>query len=235
MPILRDIPVALSAEEVVASQGRKQLRPEWLLEAKQAITMGQGLWEPQAVYDWFDVSAVNGEEVHLCHPAQAGVEATLHLGPHAPLLHGARQALVGVGTIGPALSQKVQELQAAGDSLASFFLDTAGVMALGAVGTRLRCLVEEAAAAQAWGVSKALAPGSLVGWHLRGQRDLCALLPLDAIGVRLNDYCVLEPHKSFSTLIGLGPGYTRSKVGSVCEYCALQDTCWRRRPSEDPS
>jgi len=72
-----------------------------------------------------------------------------------------------------------------------------------------------------------------VGWPLRGQRELCSLLPLDEIGVHLNKYYVLEPHKSFSSLIGLGPGYESGQVGSICKYCALRDTCWRRR--EEPS
>ncbi len=103
------------------------------------------------------------------------------------------------------------------------------MVALGAVGEAMRCLAEEAAAERGWGVSPSLSPGSLVGWPLRGQRELCALLPLDEIGVRLNSHCVLEPHKSVSALIGLGPDYESGHVGSVCKYCALQDTCWRRR------
>jgi len=113
-------------------------------------------------------------------------------------------------------------------------------MALGMIGQRLRLLVEERAAAASshvrsgagWGVSPSLSPGSLVGWPLRGQRELCALLPLADIGVRLNQYCVLEPHKSVSMVVGLGPGYESHEVGSVCHYCALRDTCWRRRESE---
>jgi len=72
-----------------------------------------------------------------------------------------------------------------------------------------------------------------VGWPLRGQRELCGLLPLEQIGVRLTSHSVLEPHKSVSALVGLGPDYPSARVGSVCKYCALQETCWRRR--EDPS
>ena len=93
--------------------------------------------------------------------------------------------------------------------------------------------LEETAADMGWGVSPSLSPGSLVGWSLRGQRELCGLLPLESIGVELNTHCVLEPHKSTSGIIGLGPGYETNKVGSACKYCALQNTCWRRR--RDPS
>ena len=142
---------------------------------------------------------------------------------------GAARALVAVGTLGPALEERAGALQRQGEPVLSYLLDSAGVLALGAIGEALRCLAEETAAQAGWGLGAALAPGSLVGWALEGQRALCGLLPLDQVGVRLSDYCVLEPHKSFSVLIGLGPGYDARHVGSVCKLCALQDTCWRRR------
>ena len=239
MFILSDIPVALEAKEILAMRGRRRVQPGLLRDAEAAITLGQSLWQPAAVYDWFDVLEVAGEEVRLapsCNGQEVEAEPTetvLHIGPKAHLLAGAQRALVAVGTIGPALEARVQELQAAREVLDSYLLDSAGVVALGAVGEALRCLAEEAAAAEGWGVSPALSPGSLVGWPLTGQRALCGLLPLAEVGVELNGFCVLEPHKSFSSLIGLGPGFHSGKVGSVCKYCSLQDTCWRRR--EDPS
>ncbi len=222
MPILRDIPIVLNPEAVVAAP-----RPELLRAAEAAIALGQTLWQPMALYDRFELRAVEGERVALAYPS--GAEAILQVGPHADLLIPAVQVLVSVMTIGPALERRVHELQAAGQGLQSYLLDNVGVLALGAVGEAIRCLAEEAAAAQGWGVSPALSPGSLVGWPVQGQRELCALLPLAEIGVHLNEYCVLVPHKSVSVLIGLGPGYQARHVGSLCRYCALQDTCWRRR------
>jgi hypothetical protein len=185
------------------------------------------------LYDWFEVDAVEGERVILSSASQGGQQSTLRIGPKADLLRGAERALVSVVTIGSELERRVHELQAAGEGLRSYLLDSAGVVALGAVSEAIRCLAEEAAADHEWGVSPSLSPGSLVGWPLVGQRELCALLPLDAIGVQLNSHCVLVPYKSVSGLIGLGPGYGASRVGSVCKYCSLRNTCWRRR--EDPS
>jgi hypothetical protein len=228
MPILRNIPVALTTEQVIASGGRKPNRPELIQQAEEAIALGRTLWQPVAIYEWFDVEAVEGEQVHLREPA-----ASLHIGPKAHLLTSAQRVLVSVVTIGSALEQRVHELQTAGDIVEAYLLDSAGVVALGAAGETMRCEAEETAAELGWGVSPSLSPGSLVGWSVRGQRELCALLPLDEIDVRLNKHCVLEPHKSASGLIGLGPGYETDKVGSVCKYCALQKTCWRRR--KDPS
>jgi hypothetical protein len=229
LPILRDVPVELKPENIMPSRGKRRVQPALLRDAAEAIALGRTLWQPAAVYDWFDVHTLDGEHVTLVSANGAGTETTLHIGPKADLLVGAARVLASVITIGPALEQRVEELLAAGENLKAYLLDSAGVAALGCAGEAVRCVVEEAAAAQGWGVSPSLSPGSLMGWSLRGQRDLCALLPLEDIDVQLNEYCVLVPHKSASSLVGLGPGYDSAHVGSVCRFCALQDTCWRRR------
>ena len=233
MPILRDIPIALTASDVLAGNRKRQFHPQLVSRAEEMIALGATLWQPAAIYDRFQIQRVAGEHVYLLPAADSGQPVDLHVGPRADLLQRAQEALVAVGTIGPALEQEVERLQGEGECLESYLLDSAGVVALGAVGEAVRSLAEEVATARGWGVSPALSPGSLVGWPLRGQRELCSLLPLEEIGVRLNEYYVLEPHKSFSSLIGLGPGYESGQVGSICKYCALQATCWRRR--EDPS
>jgi len=253
MPILKDITINLTIEELLAAQGRNEHQPALMAAAEEAIALGRTLFAPVAIYDEFEVRGVAGERVELAVDG-----AGLAVGPKADLLAPAKRLLVAVYTIGPALEARVGELYRAGEPLLSYMLDCAGVMALGMIGQRLRLLVEERAAAASsnmyvaaassnmyvaaasshvrsgggWGVSPSLSPGSLVGWPLRGQRELCALLPLADIGVRLNQYCVLEPHKSVSMVVGLGPGYESHEVGSVCHYCALRDTCWRRRESE---
>jgi hypothetical protein len=227
MAILRDVTINLTAEELLAAQGRNEGRAGLMAAAEEAIALGQTLFAPVAVYDEFEVRGVAGERVEL-----AVDTASLTVGPKADLLAPAKRLLMAVYTIGPALEARVGELYGAGKPLLSYMLDCVGVMALGVVGERVRRLAEERAAGRGWGVSPALSPGGLVGWPVQGQRELCALLPLADIGVRLNQYCVLEPHKSVSLVVGLGPGYDSHEVGSVCRYCALRDTCWRRRGGE---
>jgi len=251
MPILRDVAITLTVEELLSAQGRNEHQPGLVVAAEEAIALGQILFTPAAVYNEFEVNDVTGDRVSLNIEEQSSKGAReqggispapllpcssaplgLTVGPKADLLAQAKRLLVAVYTIGPALERQVSELYMAGEPLLSYMLDCVGVMALGLVGERLRRLAEELAAGRGWGVSPALSPGSLVGWPVQGQRELCALLPLADIGVRLNKYCVLEPHKSVSLVIGLGPGYESHQVGSVCHYCALKDTCWRRRERE---
>lgn len=233
MPVIHDIPIELNVNDIIASHSRKPIRAGLLNDAQESLTLGQSLWQPLAIYDRFEVREITGECVRLALLPGSDEDTSLQIGPKAHLLQEAEEVLICVGTLGPALETEVHRLQAAGDNLRSYFLDSAGVVALGAVGETLRCLAEEVAVERGWGVSAALSPGSLVGWPLKGQKDLCALLPLDQIGVRLNGHHVLEPHKSFSSLIGIGPGYDSAKVGSVCKYCALKNTCWRRREDSE--
>lgn len=248
MPILRDVAISLTVEELLMAKGQNERQPGLVAAAKEAIALGQTLFTPAAVYEEFEFHDVTEERVHLCIGEQRSKGASeqggispasllpcssaplgLTIGPKADLLAQAKRLLVAVYTIGPALEARVSELYRMGEPLLSYTLDCVGVMALGLVGERLRRLAEELAAGRGWGVSPALSPGSLVGWPVQGQRELCALLPLADIGVWLNEYCVLEPHKSVSMVIGLGPDYESYEVGSVCHYCALKDTCWRRR------
>jgi hypothetical protein len=227
MPVLRGQSITLTPEEIIASPNKSRIRPAMLQSAKEAIALGQSLWQPSVLYDWFDVVSVDGQHVTLS--SQQGADGVLHVGRKADLLAPAQRAVVSAVTLGPALEEKVDELQSAGDSMMAYLLDSAGVVALGHAGESLRCLIEETAVDLGWGVSPSLSPGSLVGWSLRGQRELCALLPLQEVGLRLTAHSILQPHKSATSLIGLGPGYDSPHVGSVCKYCALQDTCWRKR------
>jgi hypothetical protein len=147
----------------------------------------------------------------------------------------ARIALISVGTIGDDLDAAVQALAKNGDMLGAYFLDSAGVVALSEVGRAVRETAEAEAGRREWGVSPSLGPGTLAGWPLTGQKELWDFLNADpatgpaALGISLSQSGVLKPHKSATGLIGLGPGYRTRKVGSVCGFCQLRDTCWRRR------
>lgn len=223
MPIEKDFTVELSLDGILLSQGRAAEKPDIRDACVRAHEELGGLLRPAVVYGYFPVGGV--EEGRLL------LDGTImDTGPHTmELLEGASMVMAGVSTIGPALEARVAELNDAGDIIAGYVLDCAGVIALSGVGDRLRRIVEDEAAGRGWGVGDNLAPGSLVGWHMRDQRKLCSLLDMESVGVRLSDSNVLVPHKSASSLIGLGPGYRSKKIGSVCRFCNLRDTCPSRK------
>ena len=229
MPVLSDIKIDLNAREVVLAlhQGRKA-PPELIDQTQEIIEQYKSLLHPLAIYKWVRVLGVNGEKV-LLDTGRDGNKLRINIGPHCDLMSKAELALVSVVTIGGELDECVRDLNKSDHILEAYLLDSVGVVALAQIEEVIRSLAEKEAKSRGWGVGYALAPGSLRGWPLEGQADLCGLLPLEQINVRLSDSNILIPFKSASGIIGIGPNYQSKKVESICQFCTRADTCWQRR------
>lgn len=221
--VVRGIPLEISLDELLRVSGDAASQPAIRAAAEWAIARALELAEPAGVYRWVPVSHLEGSALVL----EGG--HTLHIGEKADLLRPAREVLVFAETIGPRLEEAVRACFRESRALEGYLLDCAGVLALACAGDYFRRMAEEEAAQRGWGVSLFTAPGSLVGWPLHGQKELCALLDLGSIGVTLSPSHVLQPGKSASGLIGIGPGFRARRVGSPCRFCQIADTCWRRR------
>lgn len=223
MPVIRDMPVVVSIEEVLRRQTNGKPSEAVLATAQWAIDRATELIEPASAYAVLVSEGVDGEHLLL----QGGVR--LRLGPHADLVAPAHRLILSVTTIGPRLETEVRRLMAGTDVLKGYMLDCAGVVAVGQASMAIRELVEQMAREEDWGVGPSVYPGSPMGWTVTGQRDLVRLVPVDEIGVTLTPSCMLVPQKSSSGLIGIGPGYEAAQVGTLCHWCSLRDSCWRRR------
>ena len=229
MPVLKDVEINLDPRSVALALYRGKKVPEKIVEEiGKAIEQSHDLIHPVALYRWLKVEGVEGERLLLAREDGSGT-AELGMGPHAELMAKAELALVSVVTIGGELDRVVVELNKAGKLLEAYLLNCVGVVALAEVDEAVRKYAEKEAKARAWGVSASLAPGSLEGWPIEGQFELCSLLFLDEIGAHLNESGVLVPISSASSLIGIGREYTAERVGSVCGLCMRAETCWRRR------
>ena len=229
MPILTHMEINLDPKEVVLALHQGKRAPEELVvEARETLEECQGLLQPRAVYEWIEVQRVQDEHVFL-RSSKHDQPIGLMLGPHADLMSNARRALVAAMTIGDRLEDYIDHCNKKGDILKAYLADSIGVVALAQVGDVIRHIAETEAQSLGWGVSPSLAPGSLQGWPLTGQRDLYSLVDTGQIGVTLTESGVLKPFKSVLSMIGMGPGYPDKKVGAVCHFCSRADTCWRRR------
>jgi hypothetical protein len=235
---LTDITVVIDPEMILLAlhQGQRARHPDMEGEMQAAVERARRLIRPAAALAWGRVDQVAGERVTLSSEIGGRPrQATLTLGPHADLMAAAKIALISVGTIGDELDKAVADLNGKGDLLGAYFLDSAGVVALAEVGRAVRERAEREAARHEWGVSPSLGPGTLAGWPLEGQRELWGFLDnadghgAAALNIVLSESGVLKPHKSATGLIGLGAEYGSRRVGSVCGFCQLRKTCWRRR------
>ncbi|MDJ0781756.1 MAG: hypothetical protein QNJ22_07275 [Desulfosarcinaceae bacterium] len=236
--LLTDVSIAIDPAAVLLTLNRGRRIDRLNADMAAAVTTARRLIRPAAAMAWVRVTSVTAETVTL-DSMEAGSRhaVSLNIGPHADLMAAAVIALISVGTIGDDLDAAVRELNHKGELLQAYLLDSAGVVALSEVGRAVREQAEAEASRRNWGVSPSLGPGTLDGWPLTGQRGLWGFLESDgpagaaAIGITLGENGVLTPHKSATGLIGLGAAYRSRRVGSVCGFCQLRHTCWRRRNS----
>lgn len=161
--------------------------------------------------------------------SDTGQAAHLTLGWSASFLAEAEVVVAGAYTIGPELQHKAAEVAKEGDYLHAYLLEQLGLALLGRTGAAVNAIIEEHALARGWGLGPLLSPGSVHGWELPDQAALCHLLPLAEIAMACSETGVLSPFNSLTFVIGLGPGYRATRIGSPCEVCNNRDSCQLRR------
>jgi hypothetical protein len=132
---------------------------------------------------------------------------------------------VAAYSAGSAIEEETQKSSENEELLIAFFLDLIGLLVLEKTGDIVKKIAEQQAADLGWGVSPFLSPGSIHGWELEDQLNLCSLLPLNEIGLQVRNDAVLVPFKSLSCLIGIGAGYKTTYVGTTCQVCSKSDDC----------
>jgi hypothetical protein len=228
MAILKDIIIEIEAAEVMQALSRGRRERTWMVDKTDAaLDQARELVDPVMVYGWVEVTQVAAGTALVHAPGKK--PTSLCIGPHAHLLSGAWEALASVNSIGHRLDEAVRALNRRGDALSAYLLDCVGVVALGKVAESAARMAENRARERGWGVGDRLGPGSLMGWSIEHQVELCGLLPLAEAGITLTESGLIVPFKSASSLIGIGPGYDSQTVGSVCSLCTLRESCWRRR------
>jgi hypothetical protein len=112
-----------------------------------------------------------------------------------------------VATLGAPLSDRIRELFATNDLGRGWMLDAVASSAADHLSDLLASRFEEELAGNGRPGARVLpySPG-YCGWTVRGQRNLFARLGPEAIGVTLNDSCLMTPIKSVSGVLVAGPG-----------------------------
>jgi len=152
--------------------------------------------------------------------------------PLAEIFPRAEGLVLFGATLGAPIAERISALFDDGELALAAMLDAAASEATELAGVHLDGLVLEGArqGGQANQSTRALrySPG-YCGWNLTGQKALFAALDASEIGVTLTDSCLMEPLKSMSGLIVLGPREVHEFEDSYsfCETCRTHD-CRRR-------
>jgi hypothetical protein len=145
-------------------------------------------------------------------------------------LRRASSVVFRVCTIGPKLSQQASAWFAEGERLKAVILDDIGTTALFKLGDRLEALISKQSSAMGLEASGTSSPGE-EGFAVTAQAQVLELAGGGDIGVVLTGGGVLVPHKSMTSVIGLGEQMTAWSRGDTCAACSASERCPYRHGS----
>jgi hypothetical protein len=134
-------------------------------------------------------------------------------------------AAVFLCTAGPGIGRLSRRLMAEGDPFTGFIADTIGSLVVERAMDVVQARLEQAMAARGLRITNRYSPG-YCDWRVAEQQKLFRLLPAGFCGVSLTESSLMQPIKSISGVIGIGPAVRR--VPYTCRLCELEDCLYRR-------
>jgi Vitamin B12 dependent methionine synthase, activation domain len=224
--VLADPAVAIDPDEVLRFQGYKRGRDvpgaDVLALFDAALAEGRRLMRARAVVRWTPVTRVSGDTLELDR-------RTLHIPRIGKLWGEVEHVAVALCTIGEALERRVAALWEARELPLASMLDSVGSGAVESLAEYVNDVLCQQGL-PALKVTNRISPG-YADWDVAEQRALFALCPGDAIGVVLNEACVMTPGKSISLLVGAGRAAKVDHYFSQCARCWMRDCAYRRAPA----
>lgn len=139
---------------------------------------------------------------------------------------GATAVAVGLATVGPAISEAASRCFAGGDALTGVLLDQLGTAAIELMSRRLQAVVRAAARADGRRAGSAFHPGEPMV-PLAAQASLLELSGAAEVGAWLDPSGAMQPPKSISMVIGIGPTVMRRTRQDTCRECKSYVRCRR--------
>jgi hypothetical protein len=224
--VLVDLPLAIDPGEVLRFQGYKQGRdvpsPEVRALFDEAMAEGRRLMAPRVVARWARVTRRSADDLE----ADGESLAIPSIGPRWGAVEHVAAA---VCTIGEALERRVSALWEARELPLASMLDSVGSGAVESLAEYVNDLLCQQGL-PSLRVTNRISPG-YGEWDVAEQRRLFRLCPGDAIGVTLNEACVMTPGKSISLLVGAGSAARVDHYFSQCARCWMRDCAYRRVPA----
>ncbi len=221
---LTELNIEIDFEELAKKIQTGQKRKDILTTAEKTLTKVNNIWNPAIVYRWLHIDPSETQHGKSVIRSDNG-PTVLNLGHSSTFIKDASYILVAAYSAGSEIEKEIQKSSEKEELLVSFFLDLIGLLILEKTGDMVNRLAEQKASDFGWGVSPFLSPGSIHGWELEEQLKLCPLLPLDDINLQIRDDAVLVPFKSLSCIIGIGPKYKTTLVGTTCQVCSKKNDC----------
>jgi hypothetical protein len=227
MPVVSDLRVSLTTEQVSSAWGASRARPP----VAPLLARVSGILSRMDAEQWLRPALA----YRICKVVATGTGWMDLAGGtrlHARLLtHHLRRAshlAIGVSTLGSALEGEVSKLFASNDRLTAVVLDDIGTFALYELGAQFDKILRDAAAGMGLEASGVLCPGE-DGFDIREQKSVAEIAGADEIGVSLTSAGMFVPRKSHSVVMGFGARMPYWDRDARCDECGARERCPHRR------
>ena len=150
----------------------------------------------------------------------------------ARMLKGSCEYALFAVTIGPGPEELCRSLMQKGDLLEGYLVDLIGSALVESASDLVHDQIREMAESDGYRVTNRYSPG-YCGWEVSEQQKLFGLLPARVCGITLSDSSLMNPIKSVSGLIGIGPSVTFRDY--TCELCSMTHCAYRSVRPSSPS
>jgi hypothetical protein len=226
LQVLADLPLAIDPDEVLRFQGYKKGRDLPGADVRalfdEALAEGRRLMAPRAVARWRRVTRRGADRLEVDNEPLAIPRIGALWGP-------VERVAAAVCTIGEALERRVSALWEARELPLASMLDSVGSGAVESLAEYVNDLLC-GQGLPGLRVTNRISPG-YADWDVAEQRALFRLCAGEAIGVALNEACVMTPGKSISLLVGAGPQARVDHYFSQCARCWMRQCAYRRTPA----
>lgn len=223
MPVIREIRLSLTQDEVLRRQGFKEyarIRPEMQEQISGLLETANttGLLQPVTAYEIYETAGMEPDKVLL--KDGGAINGTLLPSTFTEAV----KLAVMVCTIGPELEKRVTELSKSGETLRSMLLDGIGSAAVDILAQEACHYIAEKTAESGLQASSPINPG-MPGLPITEQQNILDLAYAGEIGVSLTSSGIMVPRKSTSVVTAIGPNMDTWTQEEVCARCNLRETC----------
>ena len=222
MPAISDIPVRLSAEEISHAWETRRGRPL----APAMLKNLQELLQKIESNDWLDM-AIHYRILKVTEYGPDWLalgEFKLNSAMVTQHLHRATYLVFGVCTLGQRPVQQIRDWFAEKKHLQAVLLDEIGTLLLYKTSDYFELLMCEQAKSMGLQASGSFNPGD-DGFDISLQGTVLELAGGRDIGVTLQGSGTLTPHKSLTSVIGLGRGMPMRSRADRCRDCQSRERC----------
>ena len=125
-------------------------------------------------------------------------------------------AAVFVCTAGKEISERVKFLNSKGDLIEAYILDVLGSVIVEKAMDQIQEKLQNSMKKKGISITNRYSPG-YCDWNVLEQQKIFSLFPINFCNVTLNESCLMQPAKSVSGIIGLGPKVKFHQ--HVCHLC----------------